>query len=250
MIALLAALLALLGAPTLLDEAGVEEWFDTTGIDVARSGAVSALPDLSNAQRDELSLSEPFPVGRVTDDGLVEPTAQSNLWMAIVLLEGEPQATLLVNFATEDEETLMESDEFLVSTASALGGPDALYFDEDLIAYFSLIDGEIGPASERALDYLAGTVTPDQFRAIRSDLVIAGVPTTPALVTDEESGINPVVIVLILLALTLVLVTVVTWYRASGETEEGTRSVDNDVERIRRKVRFYRRGDPNVNVGD
>lgn len=250
MITILLFLLSIL-VPAQVDETSAEQWFDTAGTDTARSGAVSSLPDLTNERREQLTLSEPFPVGRVTDEGLVEPNTESHLWMAIVLLEGEPLATLLADFSAEPAATSMESDSFLVSTASALGGPDTLYFDEELTAYFAVIDGEIGPASEVALDYLAGPVSPSQFTELRKNLVVAGVPTTPALTGADKDDINPVVVVLLLLGAAFTLVLLVTWYRASGDSEADEENRDeDDTPTIRRKVRFYRRGEPNVDVSD
>lgn len=237
-LALLSMLLTLVAPTVTMDSS----WFDTEGRDLIEESVAEIYPEMSTSDIEDLEFSSAVPVGLVSDNGL---NADNINRLAAVIIDEEPIGVVVANPTSDDPLIGVYNDDRLTSVVSGLGGGDKLYYDEDLDAYFLQVEENIEPASENATEYVLGPIPLENFMKIRNDLVVEGMPAAQ-LTPAQESDSNPIIIVLLILGAAFLTVLVVTWLRASSAEEE---AIENEITH-RRKVRIYRRGEHNVDVGD
>lgn len=220
-------------------------WFDNEGEATLQSFAPTTFPDLSEEERAQLTIGVPVPFATIDEiatnlSGEGEPTN----FIAPVSLDGTVVGVIShsVDEATEETDRVV-ADARLGEMMMAMEDGDRLFYDTVLDGHFIRRGNQIIPASEAALDRLAGSTSVDMFFGLRAEIMTEG-PVTAVQPNQPES--TPVLLVTILLALFLFFTLVLTWLRRSPVEPLPSTPVRKHF----REVRFYRRGGTRVHTDD
>ena len=204
-------------------------WFESSGLSVVRSHAGEDLSHLSANQLNELTLGTPVNAYTFTDDpGKFAP---SDLWVAPVLLEDNPVATVATEFTNGESQREKLTGESRFATVLTELAADSLVVVEpdfggrDNMGGWFLVsdDGSVTALDPVARSVLAGEVTIESFQEIRKDLLSSdGDPVaTPNPVEANSSFtggiIRAAVVVIVIL---LVVVGLLVWLRHDRDEPE------------------------------
>lgn len=259
---LIALVLALLGGATAGAGAGAtplsgsaadpSAWFEASGLSVVRSHAGEDLPHLSAKQLERLELGPPVEAYTFTNDpGKFNP---SNLWVAPVLLEGKPVATVATEFRSGESQREKVTSESRFATAltelteGSLIVVEPKFGGRDNLGGWFLVssEGSVTALDPVARSVLAGEVTIASFQEIRADLLASDKDPVATPDPVEAAGSVPggmVRIVVIVLAVLLFAVGLLVWLRHEREEPERghrqdranrSRSLTNDVKILER----------------
>ncbi|MFT0846523.1 hypothetical protein VR010_02075 [Actinomycetaceae bacterium L2_0104] len=198
------------------------EWFQASGLSVVRSHAGEDLSHLTAAQLDELQVGTP--VRAYTFDGEAGELEPSNLWVAPVLLEDEPVATVAAELESGQSQREKVTAESRFATALTELEPDSVIAVEpdfggkdSLGGWFQVNeDGTVTPLDPVARSVLAGEVTMNSFQEIRADLLRSdgdSATTADPTQTDGSATGGIIRIVAIVLIVLFVAVGLLVWLR-------------------------------------
>ncbi|MBM9433732.1 hypothetical protein [Flaviflexus equikiangi] len=221
-----------------------EDWFTDEGEATLQSYASTVFPDLSEEDRAALTIGDPSPVieATATDSRLGDQEPASYI---APVYSGDTAVGVIGHPADEtgDTDALVIADAFLAEQLTKLGDSDILLHDPEMGGHYIVRGDEVFPASEEALDQLAGSTSLESFMELRSSMISDSVGTVEA---TPHRDTRPVVVTVAVLALFLLFTIVLTWLRRTPDTP----TVHDPVHRHIRQARFYRRGGHRVHSDD
>lgn len=241
-------LLLILGATLLggVAHANTLDWFENEGESTLQSFAPTVFPDMSEEERASLTIGAPVPFTILGPDATdLRPTdPEPTNHIAPVLLGDDVVGVI----SHSDDEEMEESDRVVADAKlgemiGTMEAGDLLFQDTVLTGHYIARGDEVIPASEEAINRLAGSTSIDMFLDLRAEIVTEG-PTKEEESVRPESG--PIVLASIILSLFLFFTLVLTWLRRAPHEPPPV----DPVRRHFREVRFYRRGGNRVDTDD
>lgn len=237
--------LALLGGGAQAATESPEEWFANEGESTLQSFAPSVFPEMSEEERAALAVGDPVPFAIVDDWSDPRGGGQeSTSWIAPVL-SGETIVGAISHSEGGDIEDADQvvADVLLGEQIAGMTETDVLFQDLVLGGHYIIREDEVIPASDAALDRLAGSTSVDVFIDLRRALMAEGQSMDDDAPPPDQ---GPIIIAVVILGIFLLSAVIVTWLRHSPHAPQ----LPEPVHRQTREVRFYRRGGSRVNTDD
>jgi hypothetical protein len=213
------------------------EWFANSAASVARSNAQEALPDLTAEEVANLTVGTPvnvvaFPSGNTS--GWKETT----VWVAPLYVKGVLVGTVATDYSDgkSHQQVVTSSTRF----AEALAYPQndtfialepKLATEETLGGWFLVDgDGQVSPLDPVAESVLAGSVSLDQYRQLRSDFLRASSDDVADSGTADSGVSDPGGIVrtaILIIAVLLVVLAIIVWLRHEFDEPDAPKEQHN-----------------------
>ncbi|MDO4888261.1 MAG: hypothetical protein Q3979_06115 [Actinomycetaceae bacterium] len=218
--------------------ASAEEWFATLASAVVRDRAGIDLKDLSQDEVDALEVGTPinaFAFDEVSgrQDSDTPTIVESNYWIAPLLLNGQPVATLGIVFKDGEASSAVLTDN--ASFAEAVNAPESgarIVVDPSIKGWFIVFaDDTISPLDSGAREALAGLMPLSEFGTVRRNFVQSeqSVSTATDGEANEPSGrVSSTTTLLAVLGIVVLLVIGGAFFRLWHESAKRQESAKRD----------------------